>query len=97
MIIITPGIALRLALNKANVMIVGRNVDAGREILSQMQALHPDGEHGFLPCDASMMTSIKAFCISYKKPIDCLILSQGIASIGYYFAHFIYCYLLFIF
>jgi len=81
---IGKGIAIRFAQEKVNVTIMGRNEKVGKEIVSEMKELNPEGKYEMIVCDASSMKEIAKACDEYKRQhdrLDYCILSQGIATI----------------
>ncbi|KAL9647791.1 hypothetical protein ABK040_001347 [Willaertia magna] len=81
---IGKGIALKLAKEKMNVVIMGRNEKVGNEIISEMKELNPNGKFEMIVCDASSMKEISKVCDEFKQKyerLDYLTLSQGIATI----------------
>lgn len=81
---IGQGIALRLAQGQASVAIVGRNAERGRELVKEMKALAPNGDHEFISCDASLLSSIAGFATGFlrnHRRLDYLVISSGIATI----------------
>ncbi|KAL9647790.1 hypothetical protein ABK040_001348 [Willaertia magna] len=80
---IGKGIALKLAKEKMNVVIMGRNEKVGNEIISEMKELNPNGKFEMIVCDASSMKEISKVCDEFKQKyerLDYLTLSQGMAS-----------------
>ncbi|EFC44979.1 FabG domain-containing protein [Naegleria gruberi] len=82
---IGKGIALKLASQNMDVSIMGRNAQAGKEIIEEMKRIFPQGKFEMIPVDASSMKDIKRVCEEYKKNhnrLDYLVLSQGISSMA---------------
>lgn len=86
---IGKGIALRLAQANASVTIIGRNEEAGNEIVSQMKELSSHAANPpvfkFMKCDAMLLSNVKSCAEELAKagnPIDTLVLTQGIASVN---------------
>lgn len=79
---IGEGIALRLAANNASVVIVGRSRQRAESVLARMRALGT-GSHGFVPCDATLLSSVASFARSFAAAhprLDYLVLTQSAAS-----------------
>lgn len=79
-------VAIRLAELQANVTVVGRNAEAGNEIVNELSKVNPTGVHSFIAVDASSMKSIKNGCENFlsankDKPLHYLIMSQGKSNI----------------
>ena len=77
-------VAVCLARQGASVLAVGRSVDAGESLLSELREAHPAGAHGFFSVDCSLLKNIAAFAASGALPqeVDYLVQTQGIASIA---------------
>jgi NAD(P)-dependent dehydrogenase (short-subunit alcohol dehydrogenase family) len=76
-------IAVRLAKEKVNVIVVGRSTSAGAEVVQELKAANPEGEHAMVQCDASLLRNVQATCAELKTRIqrlDYLVLTQGIAT-----------------
>ncbi|KAG2383656.1 hypothetical protein C9374_004327 [Naegleria lovaniensis] len=55
----------------------------GKEIVSEMQQVNPDGKYEMVVCDASSMREIVKVCEEFKQKhtrLDYCVLSQGIAT-----------------
>ncbi|KAF0978000.1 hypothetical protein FDP41_002955 [Naegleria fowleri] len=77
------GMAMKFAQEKINVVIMGRNEKVGKEIVSEMKQLNPEGTYEMMVCDASSMKEIVKACEEFKKKhsrLDYVVLSQGIAT-----------------
>jgi len=86
---IGKGIALRLAQANVAVTIAGRNGDAAKEVLTEMQSLSTDTavKHDFKKIDANLMKSVAAFTDDFAKDhtkLDFLVCTQGIATMQGY-------------
>eukprot|EP01108_Squamamoeba_japonica_P002827 TRINITY_DN239_c0_g6_i1.p1 TRINITY_DN239_c0_g6~~TRINITY_DN239_c0_g6_i1.p1 ORF type:complete len:338 (+),score=68.92 TRINITY_DN239_c0_g6_i1:54-1067(+) len=79
---IGQGLALRLARANVSVTVCGRNSVRGADVVSQLARVttDPDVTHRFTKLDASLMSDCKRFAKSYDKPVDYLVMTQGIAS-----------------
>ena len=80
---IGKGMALRFAQQRINVTIMGRNEQVGKELISEMKQLNPEGRYDMIVCNASSMKEIVKACESYKKQhdrLDYCVLTQGIAT-----------------
>lgn len=89
---IGQGIAMRLAKANASVTIVGRNEEAGNQIVKDMSAIATaSGEQQpnfrFVKVDAQLISAVKdgsEELIKGHQKLDILVLTQGIASVGGY-------------
>ena len=76
-------VALNLAKNNVNVVVVGRNEESGNSVLEGLKLANPKGEHSFLQCDAFLMKNIRKVCgtLNDKLPmINYCIFTQGMVS-----------------
>lgn len=82
---IGKAIACRLAELNANVIVVGRNKDAGKDLVKQLKFINTKGSYDMIQCDATSMSAIAASCTEFETKFDRLdfcILSQGIATLS---------------
>eukprot|EP01116_Phalansterium_solitarium_P016151 TRINITY_DN3685_c0_g1_i2.p2 TRINITY_DN3685_c0_g1~~TRINITY_DN3685_c0_g1_i2.p2 ORF type:complete len:166 (-),score=41.81 TRINITY_DN3685_c0_g1_i2:102-599(-) len=87
------GIAVRLAQADVSVTVVGRNRQAGEEIVSQMRNASKSAEASFdfVECDVSLLANAQRFATEYiRRPdvskLDYLVLSQGIGTLQPWYA-----------
>ena len=82
-------VALRLAQANVGVVAVGRNAQAGAEVVQELRAASArfakPAEHSFRATDASLLANVRALAagIAAENPgraLDMLVLSQGIAT-----------------
>lgn len=83
------GIAVRLAKAEFDVLIAGRNAEAGRRVVEEMERARDGngtpGSFKFEKLDASVLANVKEFTEEYEKKegkLDVLVLTQGIASLA---------------
>ena len=80
-------IALSLARKRARVIVVGRSLEAGASVARELKAAYPDGDHGFISVDCSLLKNIRNLVTAGKPSplptgkINVLVLTQGIASL----------------
>lgn len=78
---------MKLAGEKFNVTICGRNADRGEQVVAAMRANHSHGEFQFLRTDAFSLQFLAQTCRSFRAKhnrLDLLVLTQGMATIQGY-------------
>lgn len=81
---IGKGIALALAKRNVQVTIAGRSAERGQQLVAQLKELS-DLPHSFVPVDCFDLESVKSLAENNQsKQIDCLIMTQGMATIQGY-------------
>ncbi|KAJ7050361.1 hypothetical protein C8F01DRAFT_1377777 [Mycena amicta] len=68
---------------KAHIIIVGRNEDAAKKIISRFPAAENTSTYEFLPCDLRLMANVHAVCAEIRRKVDrvnFLVLTAGYAS-----------------
>ena len=83
---IGEAVALRLAKAKARVLVVGRCAERGNQVVEACKQAGGAQDCAFVACDASILSNVKGTCdtlasMAQDKPIDFLVLSQGIAQV----------------
>jgi NAD(P)-dependent dehydrogenase (short-subunit alcohol dehydrogenase family) len=82
---IGKGIAYKLAELNANVAIIARKPELGKQIISDLRSISPKGQYEVIPCEATSMKSISNACAEFDQKFDklnFLVLSQGKAMSG---------------
>lgn len=84
---IGKGIAMRLAEANYSITIIGRNIERGNEMVEILNKKSTDAsaKHQFIACDAKLVKTSTECAKKYiesieNKPLDILVLTQGIAT-----------------
>eukprot|EP01124_Arcella_intermedia_P015657 TRINITY_DN2220_c0_g1_i1.p1 TRINITY_DN2220_c0_g1~~TRINITY_DN2220_c0_g1_i1.p1 ORF type:complete len:293 (+),score=45.17 TRINITY_DN2220_c0_g1_i1:40-918(+) len=82
---IGEGIAYNLASKKANVIIAGRNAEAGNRIVAKLQEINESGQYQFKSVDFTSIKDTRRFTSEIKTSLDrlhYLILTAGMFRLG---------------